>query len=37
MSDRHTVLYDPAGRIDGELPLDRATHDSVAAVTPATG
>jgi hypothetical protein len=28
MSDRHTVLYDPEGRIDGELPLDRTTHDA---------
>ncbi|WUW92550.1 restriction endonuclease [Streptomyces sp. NBC_01451] len=25
----HTVLYDPEGRIDGELPLDRETHERV--------
>lgn len=25
----HTVLYDPEGRIDAELPLDRTTHERV--------
>ncbi|MEV2256948.1 restriction endonuclease [Streptomyces sp. NPDC050147] len=25
----HTVLYDPEGRIDAELPLDRSTHERV--------
>lgn len=25
----HTVLYDPEGRIDGQMPLDRATHERV--------
>ncbi|TJZ93620.1 restriction endonuclease [Actinacidiphila oryziradicis] len=28
----YTVLYDPEGRIDAELPLDRATHERVARV-----
>lgn len=26
----YTVLYDPEGRIDAELPLDRVTHERVA-------
>jgi hypothetical protein len=26
MSHTHTVLHDPEGRIEAELPLDRATH-----------
>ncbi|MGW4758523.1 restriction endonuclease [Streptomyces chartreusis] len=25
----HTVLYDPEGRIDAQLPLDRVTHERV--------
>ncbi|MBC9730547.1 restriction endonuclease [Streptomyces sp. TRM68367] len=25
----HTVLYDPEGRIDTQLPLDRVTHERV--------
>ncbi|WP_307082130.1 hypothetical protein [Streptomyces canus] len=32
MSDRHTVLDDPEGRTDAELPLDRVTHERVARV-----
>uniref|UniRef100_UPI003EBD96FA restriction endonuclease n=1 Tax=Streptomyces sp. bgisy060 TaxID=3413775 RepID=UPI003EBD96FA len=30
MSSTHTVLHDPEGRIDGELPLDRETHQCLA-------
>ncbi|MEU0216060.1 restriction endonuclease [Streptomyces sp. NPDC006265] len=26
----YTVLYDPEGRIDAQLPLDRTTHERVA-------
>ncbi|MFD3932644.1 restriction endonuclease [Streptomyces sp. NPDC058614] len=26
----YTVLYDPEGRIDAKLPLDRVTHERVA-------
>ncbi|RSS78246.1 restriction endonuclease [Streptomyces sp. WAC05292] len=26
----HTVLYDPAGLLEGGLPLDRATHERLA-------
>ncbi|MGW0916625.1 restriction endonuclease [Streptomyces sp. NPDC002784] len=26
---RHTVLYDPDGRIEAQLPLDRTTHQSL--------
>ncbi|MFK4070437.1 restriction endonuclease [Streptomyces sp. NPDC029674] len=27
MSNRHSVLYDPDGRIEAEVPLDRTTHE----------
>ncbi|MEU1457187.1 DUF6415 family natural product biosynthesis protein [Streptomyces avermitilis] len=29
MSDTHTVLYDPRGLIEAELPLDRAPHEAL--------
>ncbi|MEU4800556.1 restriction endonuclease [Streptomyces sp. NPDC023327] len=29
MSDTHTVLYDPNGLIEAELPLDRAPHEAL--------
>jgi hypothetical protein len=34
--DGYTVLYDPEGRIDAELPLDLATHERVARAVLAT-
>lgn len=30
MTSTHTVLYDPEGRIEGTLPLDRTTHQCLA-------
>ncbi|MFH8467151.1 DUF6415 family natural product biosynthesis protein [Streptomyces sp. NPDC017991] len=29
MSGAHTVLYDPHGLLDAELPLDRASHEAL--------
>ncbi|WP_069772163.1 DUF6415 family natural product biosynthesis protein [Streptomyces sp. LUP30] len=29
MSDTHTVLYDPRGLIEANLPLDRAPHEAL--------
>lgn len=29
MSDTHTVLYDPLGLIEAELPLDRAPYEAL--------
>ncbi|MFD4635496.1 restriction endonuclease [Streptomyces sp. NPDC058284] len=29
MSDRHSALYDPAGVVAAELPLDRTTHEQL--------
>ncbi|WP_405930081.1 hypothetical protein [Streptomyces griseus] len=29
MSDTHVVLYDPEGRFDAELALDRALHKAL--------
>ncbi|MFG3533209.1 DUF6415 family natural product biosynthesis protein [Streptomyces sp. NPDC047917] len=29
MSDTHTVLHDPHGLIEAELPLDRAPHEAL--------
>jgi len=29
MSDTYAVLYDPAGLIEAELPLDRAPHEAL--------
>ncbi|MGA5364150.1 DUF6415 family natural product biosynthesis protein [Streptomyces caniscabiei] len=29
MSDTHTVLYDPRGLIEADLPLDRAPHEAL--------
>ncbi|MEO3978114.1 restriction endonuclease [Streptomyces sp. CAU 1734] len=29
MSDTHTVLHDPQGLIEAELPLDRAPHEAL--------
>lgn len=29
MSDTHTMLYDPRGLIEAELPLDRAPHEAL--------
>jgi hypothetical protein len=29
MSDTHTVLYDPHGLIEAELPLDRAPYEAL--------
>ncbi|MCM3804939.1 restriction endonuclease [Streptomyces malaysiensis] len=31
MTSTHTVLYDPQGRIEGKLPLDRETHQRLVA------
>ncbi|MDQ1005765.1 hypothetical protein QFZ82_000250 [Streptomyces sp. V4I23] len=30
MSNRHLVLHDPEGLLEGELPLDRGTHGRLA-------
>ncbi|MEV4190899.1 restriction endonuclease, partial [Streptomyces toxytricini] len=30
MSSRHLALHDPEGHLEGELPLDRSTHERLA-------
>ncbi|MFF2779898.1 DUF6415 family natural product biosynthesis protein [Streptomyces sp. NPDC058052] len=30
MSSRHLALHDPEGLLEGELPLDRSTHERLA-------